>query len=164
MQMRHERIATEPGLDRAEVAAVWPILSQVAPLPIIEIEQPAQPDIHRSTPAAPDVPAAVGKLIAGAYAALIAALFIAAAGSRESVFVITISALFVVMFFTVPRLMFRAEADNSVRPSLERFLSEGMDTLTGHSSGAGALVQILVVPALLTIGVLIIAAVAAYQM
>jgi len=162
--MRHERIAAPSGLDQVDVAAVWPILSQVAPLPIIEIEQRVEPEIHRSTPAAPDVPAAVGKMIAGAYAALIAALFIAAAGSRESVFLITICALFLVMFFTIPRLMFRAEADTSIRPSLERFLREGMDTLTGHSSGADALVQMLVVPAFLTIGVLCMAIAAAHYM
>lgn len=162
--MRHERIASHSGLDQADVAAVWPILSQAAPLPIVEIEQLAAPDIQRSTPAAPDVPATVGRLIAGAYAALIAALFIAAAGSRDSVFVITICALFIVMFFTVPRLMFRAEADESVRPSLGRFLHEGMDTLTGHSSGSGALVQMLVVPVFLTIGVLCMAIAAAHYM
>jgi len=164
MQMRHERIAAHAALAEADAAAVWPILPQVAPLPIIEIEQLAEPEAYRSTPAAPDVPAAVGRLIAGAYAALIAALFIAAAGSRESVFVITICALFIVMFFTVPRLMFRAEADKSIRPSLERFMGEGMETLTGHSSGADALVQMLVVPAFLTIGVLCMAIAAAYYM
>lgn len=153
--MRHERIAAHTGLAEADVAAVWPILPQVAPLPIVEIEQLAAPEIYRSTPAAPDVPAAVGRLIAGAYAALIAALFIAAAGSRESVFMITICALFIVMFFTVPRLMFRAEADASVRPSLERFMRQGMGTLTGHSSGGDALVQMLAVPVFATIGVLI---------
>ena len=162
--MRHERIAAHTGLAQADVAAAWPVLPQVAPLPIIEIERPAEPESHRSTPAAPDVPGAVGGLIAGAYAALIAALFLAAAGSRESVFAITICALFIVMFFTVPRLMFRAEADNSIRPSLDRFMREGMDTLTGHSSGTGALVQMLLVPALATIGVLIMAIAAAYYM
>lgn len=162
--MRHERIAAPSEMADAHIAAVWPILPQVAPLPIVEIERPADPDSHRSTPAAPDIPGAVGRLIAGSYAALIAALFIAAAGSRESVFAITICALFVAIFFTIPRLMFRAEADKSVRPSLERFMREGMDTLTGHSSGTGALVQMLVVPVLLTIGVLVIAIAAAFFM
>lgn len=162
--MRHERIAAHSGFTEADIAAVWPTSPQIAPLPIVEIEPSAEPDTHRSTPAAPDVPGSVGGMIAGAYAALIAALFIAAAGSRESVFVITISALFVVMFFGVPRLMFRAEADRSVRPGLARFMREGMDTLTGHSSGMGALVQMLVVPVFLTVGVLVIAIAAAYYM
>ena len=162
--MRHERIAAHSGLAEADVAAVWPISPRVAPPPIVEIEQPAEPDSLRSTPAAPDVPGSVGGLIAGSYFALIAALFLAAAGSRESVFAITICALFIVMFFTVPRLMLRVEADKSVRPSLARFMREGMDTLTGHSSGTGALVQMLLVPALATIGVLIIALASAYYM
>ena len=54
--MRHERIAAHSGLTEADVAAVWPISPQVAPLPIAEIEQLAEPDTNRSTPAAPDVP------------------------------------------------------------------------------------------------------------
>jgi len=162
--MRHERIAAHSRLTEADVAAVWPVSPQVAPLPIVQIEQLAEPDTHAQTPAAPDIPGSVGGMIAGAYAVLLAALFIAAAGSRESVFAITICALFIVMFFTVPRLMFRVEADKSVRPSLARFMREGMDTLTGHSSGTGALVQMLVVPALLTIGVLIMALASAYYM
>jgi hypothetical protein len=40
------------------------------------------------------------------------------------------------------------------RPGLGKFLKRGMETLTGHSSGPAALVQILIVPIFLTLAVL----------
>lgn len=104
--------------------------------------------------AAPDVPAAVGGMIAAAYAALIAALFIATAGSLSSIFAIVIAGLFVVIFFTVPRIFFAVEPMTERRPDLGKFLNRGMDTFTGHATGRAALVQMLVVPVLLTAAIL----------
>ena len=56
--MRHENLMKREGVDALDIAAVWPASSQVAPVPVPELAAPiesAQP-----TPAAPDVPAAVG--------------------------------------------------------------------------------------------------------
>ena len=122
------------------------------------------PPIFQATPAAPDVPAAVGKLIILAYVALIAAFALATAASAHSIYMITISALFVVVFFTVPWLFFRQERSSGARPAFDRFMREGMDTLTGHSTGGAALVQMLIVPVLLTAGVLVMGIAAAIIM
>ena len=152
--MRHEQIATRDNLTELDIAAVWPGNAAFAPLPVPDLPRPGAQDSFRAALAAPDVPVAVGRLIVGAYAALIAAFALAAAGSRESVFMICISALFVVMFFTVPRLMLGVEPKGAGRPSFSRFVESGMDTFTGHSTGRAALVQILIVPVFLTVAVL----------
>ena len=166
--MRHERVLDKHSYDRVNFPAAWPAGPQVVHLPFAEpepmpadrvmpcrsAEAPARADDFAPTAAAPDVPAAVGGMLFAAYASLIGAFALATAGSAESIFVITISALFVVSFFTVPRLFFGVEPKSGRRPSLARFMSEGIQTLTGHSSGRDALVQMLIVPVLLTFGIL----------
>lgn len=111
----------------------------------------------RSAPAAPDVPSSIGLLLFGAYFALIGALAIATAGPGESKFVITISALFVVAFFAVPRVIFAQEPKDAKRPSMDQFLVKGLKISTGDCSGRSALLQMLIVPVLLTFGMLLIA-------
>jgi hypothetical protein len=162
--MRHDQILARDTYDRVDVAAVWPVGVQVAPLPVLDIDQPAQAARFEPTPSAPDVAAGVGGLIAASYGGLIAAFAVATAGSRESLFMITISALFVVAFFTVPRLILAQEPKTGRRPSFERFLAEGMETLTGHSTGGAALVQMLIVPVFLTFAILAIGVAAAIIM
>jgi hypothetical protein len=76
--------------------------------------------------------------------------------STEASFMIVVSGLYVAIFFAIPRIFLRVERDPSRRPDLARFMAEGMDTLTGRMSGAAALVQIYVVPVLLTLGILVI--------
>jgi hypothetical protein len=70
--MRHEEVAAKETYAIVDVAAVWPASPQVAPLPLLEIETTPATAHFGSTEAAPDVPAAVGGLIAGAYAMLLA--------------------------------------------------------------------------------------------
>jgi hypothetical protein len=159
--VRHEQIATGNNVTEFDIAAVWPGNAPFASMPVPDLPQLGDRDGYRSAAAAPDVPVAVGRLIVAAYAALIAAFALTAAGSRESVFMISISALFVVIFFTVPRLMLGVEPQGAIRLSFSRFMESGMDTFTGRSSGQAALVQILIVPVFLTAGVLVIGVAAA---
>jgi hypothetical protein len=77
---------------------------------------------------------------------------------------ITISALFLVAYFTVPALFLRQEQKNGRRPSLDRFMRDGIETLTGHSTGGAALVQMLIVPVFLTLGVAVMGIAAAIIM
>ena len=152
--MDSEQFFATRDYDAMDVAAVWPSSASVAPFPIPKLELIGQHPTFQATPAAPDVPAAVGGLIAASYAGLIAALAVATVGSARSIFVIVIAALFVVAFFTVPRIFFSVERDSGVRASFDDFLTNGMNTFTGHNSGKAALVQMLVVPVMLTLGVL----------
>ncbi|PWG01721.1 hypothetical protein [Sphingosinicella humi] len=151
--MRHEVLKERDSFDMVDVAAVWPTSAQVAPLPIPEIEPAAERAPVYGAPAAPDVPVAVGGLIVAAYVSLIATFAVATVASRESIFMIVVAGFFLFMFFAVPRLFFKYEADHGVRQSFSRFMSEGMQTFTGHSAGGAALVQMLIVPVFLTLGV-----------
>lgn len=151
--MRHEQIAARDTYTKVDIAAVWPTGAQVAPLPVPDLDQ-AAPQAQQATPAAPDVPAAVGKLIAGSYVTLLAAFALATVASSYSVYTIVICAGFLVAYFSVPWLFFRQERSSGKRPSLEAFMQDGMETLTGHSSGGAALVQMMIVPVFLTIGVI----------
>lgn len=151
--MRHERIAN------AQIAAAaWPttmdglVLAEPAEL---ATEVSTEPAPTLPTPAAPDVAAGVGGLIVGVYAALLMVFFALFAGSLMALFAITICAGFVGIFFAVPRIFFALEPDDTRRPSLPAFMHKGIETLTGHSSGSEALVQMLVVPVLLTLGLLV---------
>ena len=152
--MDSEQFFARQGFDSMDVAAVWPTSASVAPFPIPELETTGQRQFFQATPAAPDVPAAVGGLIVASYAGLIAALAVATVGSAESIFVIVIAALFAVAFFTVPRIFFAVERTSGDRASFDEFLRNGMNTFTGHNSGKAALVQILIVPIMLTLAVL----------
>jgi len=154
--MRHEQIFETESYRKVDVAAVWPARTEVAPLPVPEAAAPA-PVHSKPTPSSPDVPVAVGGLIALSYVGLIGAFAVATIGSAHSWYMITISALFLVAFFTVPRIFLGIEPKQGARPDFDRFMAEGMQTLTGHSSGSAALVQMLIVPVSLTLAMLAIA-------
>jgi hypothetical protein len=152
--MRHEQFLDKGNYNKVSVAAVWPVSPLMGPLPIMDLEEPRQAEVFAPTPAAQDVPAAVGGLLVAAYAALIGAFALATVGSAESLYVVTISALFVVTFFTVPRIFLAVEPKVGSRPSFDGFMREGLETLTGHCTGGAALVQMLIVPVLLTFAAL----------
>ena len=105
------------------------------------------------TAAAPDMPKAAGVLMIVAYAMLMGAFVVTIHGARAD-FAMLIGIFYVAMFFGVPAVFLRMERDGARRPDLVQFLDRGMDTATGHISGGGALVQMLLVPVLLAFGVL----------
>lgn len=151
--MRYQRldIAARPAAD-SPVAAVWPTASidsftAAAPAQAADAEQP-----FAMTPAMADVPHGVANLLVGSYAALILVFFGLFARSPLALFAITICAFFVAMFFAVPKLFLALESAPALRPTLGRFMRTGLATLTGPSTGRDALVQMLIVPVLLTLG------------
>jgi len=147
--MRHERIA------KAHIAAAaWPagLESLVLAAPELAEIPTREESAPRPASAVPDIAPGVGGLILTAYAGLIMVPFAFFTGSALALFAVTIAALFAVAFFTVPILFLKVEADRSRRPDLASFWYGGMQTLTGHCSGRDALVQMLIVPVLLTLG------------
>lgn len=138
-------------------------LERMIPQPIAAPPEllPCPNEPYFAAPSAPDVPGTVGGLIAATYVTLIGALAIAMTGSPRSIFAIVIAGFFVAVFFAVPRIFLGVEAGAGRRPALSQFMEEGMVTLTGHSSGSAALVQMLVVPVCLTLGVLAMGVIAA---
>ena len=150
--MRHEQILARDAYGKVDVGAVWPVTTQVALLPVLDkahaVRQPQQ-----ATPAVPDVPAAVGKLIIISYVALLGAFALATVASAHSIYTTVICAIFLIAYFTVPWLFFKQDQSMGVRPTMESFMQDGMETLTGHCTGRAALVQMMIVPVFLTIGV-----------
>jgi hypothetical protein len=149
--MEYQRLTAAGGIPGEAVAAVWPtaaVEGRTAPAAGKPVEEPA----FAATPAMADVPSAVGGLIFGVYAALIMVFFGLFANSPLAAFAITICAFFVAMFFAVPRIFLAVEAAPQRRPSFDRFMRSGLQTLTGRTGGGDALLQMLIVPVLLTLG------------
>lgn len=147
--MRHETLENGSSLDAVDLARLWPNGLGPGAVPLAEVEAA----LGRPATAVPDVPAAVGGMLAGVYVTLLGTFPLLIANDASSLFVIAISGFYLFMFLATPAAFLRLEADTSGRPDLSRFLAQGMQTATGHISGAGALVQMLVVPVLLTFAV-----------
>ena len=154
--MRYQKFDGRTAAPEQPVAAVWPSFQEVllAREATDIAEALAEPEQVGPATAAPDVPAAVGGLVMGSYMALLAVFFAFFAGSPVALFSITICALFVAVFFAVPRIFFAIEADPSRRPSFSHFWHDGIHTLTGRTSGKDALIQMLIVPVFLAFGLL----------
>jgi hypothetical protein len=151
--MRHEQIADKASYTRVEMAAAWPAGAHLAPTPLPEkVDEAAETFV--ATSSCPDVPAAAGGLIVAAYVGLIGTFAVAMTGSARSLFSLVICGVFLAAFFTVPHIFLGLEQSAGSRPSLDRFLREGMATMTGRSSGRDALIQMLIVPVMLTLGVI----------
>lgn len=147
--MRHDQLKHRDDFDIVEIATN----DGPASAAIAELELGNK---RFAEAAAPDLPPAVGRLIAGAYVALLGVLAATMARNAQSAFVIAIAALFLVAFLSVPRIFLAMEPETGRRPTMSVFLQRGIHTATGHLSGRGALVQMLVVPVLLTLGLLAI--------
>ena len=100
--------------------------------------------------AAPDVPAAVGWMILGVYALIMAVFLTLFARDTEAGLMVAVSGVYFTVYLGVPAAFFRAEA-RSGDIDLKRFLRDGLNTWTGHVSGIEAIVQILLIPVALTI-------------
>jgi hypothetical protein len=155
--MKHDHPRAYRHLDAGDVATIWPQATDLATPPLAEFAS-------RQT-AAPDVPPAVGIMLALAYAApIIACLATLGGGSGEALFAIIVSGLYVLVYCGVPWLFLRVEADPARRPTLSAFFHRGIDTATGHLSGRAALVQMLIVPVLLTFCLLAIGTMASFYL
>jgi hypothetical protein len=151
--MRHEQLKRRDSFDVVEISANE---GPAAPA-LAEIELGCTRLPER---AVPDVPASVGMMIAAAYVAIIGLFAVTIANVGSGPFIIAIDLAFLAAFLAVPVIFLKVEGDPSRRPSLGRFLTQGMHTYTGHVSGKAALTQMLVVPVLLAFAVLAIGIVA----
>jgi len=102
--------------------------------------------------AAPDVPTAVGWMLLGSYALIMAAFLVLFARDIEAGLMVAISGVYFSVYLGVPAVFFRTEARSGVI-DLKRFLRDGLDTWTGHVGGYEAIVQILLIPVALIIAV-----------
>ena len=116
------------------------------------------------TPAAPDMPAAVGWLVLGCYAWILGAFWIVFGSGLSSGFMVAISTAYTAMYFAVPYVFLCLEPRHpgaGARPTLAEFLAQGVDTWTGRCGGAAALGQIISIPVALGLAASAIGAVIA---
>lgn len=152
--MRHDQLLDTQSYRRVDMPAVRPASPLVAPAPIPDAAWPASVEPFAPTPAAPDVPAGVWMMLVASYFAMIGVFALAAAGTAHSVYLIAAAALLTTSLFATPWLLFRQEPRSFPLPAFETFLQDGVDTINGRCSGGAALLQMLLVPALLTLGAL----------
>ena len=148
--MEYQRLSTARLSRDQAVAAVWP----TAAVEGMTASAAARPEDtpFTATPAIADVASGVARLVVASYAALILVFFALFATSALAAFSIVVCAFYVAMFFGVPRIFLAVEAAPGRRPSFDRFMRVGMDTLTGRTGGRDALIQMLIVPVLVTLG------------
>jgi len=141
--VRHEQLHKTETYDRVELAPT--------------VQKAANPE-H----AAQDVPVAVGALIATSYFVLIGTFALATTGSAYSHFMIVIDVVFLAAFFAVPWLFLRMEPKVRRTARFDQFLRNGIETATGRVGGGEVLIQMLIVPVLLTLAAIVIGLFAAY--
>ena len=125
---------------------------EVVDAPAVEVEV-AKALAAQPAAAVPDMPTAAGAFMIAAYAALMGAFVVTIHGARAD-FAIVVAAFYLAMFFAIPAVFLGIERDGARRPDLREFLDRGIETATGHASGGGALVQMLIVPVLLAFAIL----------
>jgi hypothetical protein len=149
--MKHEEAKAFRDFDEADAAAIWPLGAGLASEALDAVGGMQCPE-----PAAPDVPASVGAMLAAAYFAPVLACLLTLAGSREALFMIMVACFYVLIFCGVPWLFLRVEPRRGRAPSLGEFLRGDFATATGRISGRAALAQMFVVPVTLTLCLLAI--------
>ena len=111
-----------------------------------------------------DLHPALYALTFGGYMTFIAIMGVAFA-DPELAIPLAIFAVFVVGFFGTPALWARiAPPPPGAAPSWATFLREGFECLTGHVSARGAMVQILIMPALLLFWAVAVGLIAAWAL
>ena len=97
---------------------------------------------------------AIPKMLAGLNAYVLLAFWVALQSDREALFMVAISAFYLLAYMGTPYLMARLGAKNAPRSSsLSQFLTEPFDTWTGVITGREAMIQVLTVPVAIAIAV-----------
>jgi type IV secretory pathway VirB2 component (pilin) len=107
----------------------------------------------RSRPRPGEVHSGAVALLVGFYGAMVALMWLTFARTGEGALFMLIVTLVFAAFAAVPLLTLRlGRREAAAKPvSFREYLGQSIDTLTGPLSGRAALVQIIVVPVLLTL-------------
>jgi hypothetical protein len=104
-------------------------------------------------------PAVFGLLI-GAYGSMLLALWLIFVSNVETLVALAVCTVYFAMFFGVPLAMYRVQSKaqpvRAAGGTLSEFLRGELETYGGRISGWGAAIQVLVVPAPITLGIVAI--------
>jgi hypothetical protein len=99
----------------------------------------------------PDLPPAVGFMLVGTFAWIIGAFLITFWGDLQALEMVVVDIVYVSVYLGVPWLILKLEPKAGPNPTFAQFMRRGLQTFTGHLTGAEALVQILTIPVALAI-------------
>jgi hypothetical protein len=100
-----------------------------------------------------DLPPCIHGLTLGVWAAFFLVLWVTFWSSGNALFMIAVSTAYGAMFFGVPAVMGRMHPGRPrTHSALVRFLEGRFDTLYGPVKGIDAVLQIIIVPAAITLG------------
>ncbi len=100
-----------------------------------------------------DMPVAVHKLALACWMAFLSVFWITFAFSGHATFMVAVSTVYAAVFFSVPVILARmCPPDERQHSELSSFLRGRFETIDGSIRGFDALVQVIVVPAMLTLG------------
>ncbi len=99
----------------------------------------------------PDLPPVVGFMLVGAFAWIIAAYLITFWGDLQTLEMVVVDIVYVAVYLGVPWLILKLEPRTGPNPTFAQFMRRGIETFTGHLTGAEALVQILTIPVALAV-------------
>lgn len=113
--------------------------------------------VHRSF----DLPTGLFAATVGLYFAFLGVMA-ATFADKGLAIPMAIFSIYIVMAFGTPAMWVKMQPEHAATPpSFARFMAEGVDTLTGRLSGAGAMTQMLMLPVLILAWGLIVAAIVA---
>jgi hypothetical protein len=99
----------------------------------------------------PDLPPVVGFMLVGAFAWIIGAYLITFWGDLQTLKWSWWDIVYVAVYLGVPWLILKLEPRTGRNPTFAQFMRRGIETFTGHLTGAEALVQILTIPVALAV-------------
>jgi hypothetical protein len=124
----------------------------ITPAPVLApVARTAKPDEDWRHPA--DMPVSVYRTALFCWLAFLGVFWITFSISGSAEFMVTISTVYAVVFFGVPTIMTRMfPKKNRKDADLFSFLNGHFDTFYGEIGGWEALIQVIIVPAALTLG------------
>lgn len=134
------------------VAAQQPLNTQFLALDATAAPSAAN-DQHPHLPErlVPDLPPAVGFMLVGAFAWIIGAFLITFWSDLQALEMVVVDIVYVSVYLGVPWLILKLEPKTGPNPTFAQFMRRGIQTFTGHLTGAEALIQILTIPVALAV-------------
>jgi hypothetical protein len=99
----------------------------------------------------PDLPPAVGFMLVGTFAWIIGAYLVTFWSDLQALEMVVMDIVYVSVYLGVPWLILKLEPKTGPNPTFAQSMRRGLQTFTGHLTGAEALAQILTIPVALAI-------------
>jgi hypothetical protein len=121
--------------------------------PAVSLRLVAAPAVAAASVAAAQMHPHVYHIVLGVWATFLGIFWVTFWSSSYALFMVTISTFYAAMFFGVPYVMLRQTPESMKAQSpFQTFLKQPFATIDGSITGFEALLQVIMVPACLTLG------------